>query len=402
MRIILAGGGTGGHLYPALSLARALSGAPADPGLCKPGETIPQIELQLGPAAVDFTSTEAPRLLFISSTGDLDAGMLADANIPTAAVMSRPLSRTSIFAAAAGLAGNTLGVAQAMPLVARFRPDVLIATGGYASVPVVTAAALLRTARRLPDLKIALVEPNAFPGVANRFLCRAADEVWGAYAETGIFFPGKFVRTGIPVRPEFYTAPSKADARRRLNLDPARTTVLAFGGSQGARTINVAVSAMVARRRLPPEWQILHVTGKRDFEWMAAERNAEQNDNRYLVLPYMDDIALAYAASDAVIARAGASTLGELAVSGLPALLVPYPHAAEDHQRKNAQVFASRGAAAIIDDAALDADTLYWALLDIMGEDKRAAMAAAARGLSQPRALHHMVERILTGGIGKR
>ena len=379
-----------------LSLARALSGAPADPGLCKPGETVPKIELEL-----DLHDT-APTLLFVSSTGAFDAGMLADARIPTATVKSSPLSRTSALAAAAGLAGNTVGVAQALPLVARFRPDVIIASGGYASVPVVTAAAMLRMARRLPGLKIALIEPNALPGVANRALSRAADEVWGAYADTAVYFPGKFVKTGVPVRPEFYSPLPKADARRRLGLDPGRSTVLVFGGSQGARRINVAVSAMVARRRLPPDWQVLHVTGKRDFEWMAAERRAEHNDNRYVAVAYLDDMALAHAASDVVVSRAGASSLAEFAVSGLPALLVPYPHAAEDHQRKNAEVFAARGAAIIVEDAALDADTLYWALLDIMGDDKRAAMSAAARGLSQPRALHNMVERILMGGIGKR
>src|SRR5580704_678739 len=396
MRILLAGGGTGGHLYPVLSLARALSGAPADPGLCKPGETMPQIEL-----ALDLKDG-APTLLFVSSTGAFDAGMLADSHIPTATIKSSPLSRTSVFAAAAGLAGNTVGVAQAMPLVARFRPDVIVASGGYASVPVVTAASMLRLGRRLPGLKIALIEPNALPGVANRALSRAADEVWGAYADTAVYFPGKFVKTGVPVRPEFYAPIPKADARRRLGLDPGRLTVLVFGGSQGARTINVAVSAMVARRRLPPEWQVLHVTGKRDFEWMAAERKAEHNDNRYIAVGYLDDMALAHAAADVVVSRAGASTLAENAVSGLPALLVPYPHAAEDHQRKNAQVFATRGAAIIVEDAELDADSLYWALLDVMNDDKRASMSAAARGLSQPRALHHMVERILLGGIGQR
>jgi len=379
-----------------LSLARALSGAPADPGLCKPGETVPQIEL-----ALDLHDG-APTLLFVSSDAALDAGMLADIHIPTATVTSRPLSRTSPLAAAAGIGGNAVGVAQALPLVARFRPDVIIASGGYASVPVVTAAAMLRLAGRLPGLRIALIEPNALPGMANRTLSRAADEVWGAYADTAVYFPGKFVKTGVPVRPEFYSQLAKADARRRLGLDPGRSTVLVFGGSQGARKINVAVSAMVARRRLPPEWQVLHVTGKRDYEWMAAERKAEHNENRYLAVAYLDEMAVAHAASDVVVARAGASSLAEFAVSGLPALLVPYPYASEDHQRKNAEVFAARGAAIIVDDAILDADTLYWALLEIMSDDKRTAMGAAARGLSQPRALHHMVERILTGGIGQR
>ncbi|HLJ84713.1 MAG TPA: UDP-N-acetylglucosamine--N-acetylmuramyl-(pentapeptide) pyrophosphoryl-undecaprenol N-acetylglucosamine transferase [Candidatus Eremiobacteraceae bacterium] len=398
MRILLAGGGTGGHLYPALSLARALSGAPADPGRCKPGETIPQIELQL-----DLETREgAPSILLVSSHAELDAGVLAETRIATARVASGPISRSSLIAAAGGLAANSVGVMQALPIVARFKPDVVIATGGYASVPVVAAAATLRTARRLPKVKIAIVEPNAMPGLANRTLAKVADEVWGTYAETGPYFPGKFVRIGTPIRPEFYAPPPKADARRRLNLDPDRRTLLVFGGSQGSRRINVAVSAMAARRRLPTDWQVLHVAGKRDFEWMAAERRSEPNDNRYVVLPYLDDMALGFAAADAIVSRAGASTLAEIAISGIASILVPYPHAAEDHQTKNAAAFVSRGAALVIADERLDADALYWALVELLDDDKRETMAAAARGLSQPRALHHMVERILTGGIGSR
>ncbi len=381
-----------------MSLARALSGAPADPGRCKPGETIPQIELKLN---LDMRDG-APSLLFVTGRGDLDSGVMADANIATARVASGPLSRTSLVAAAGGLAANSVGVVQALPIVARFRPDVIVATGGYASVPVVTAAAMLRSARRLPHLRIAIVEPNAMPGRANRALGKFADEVWGTYAETGPYFPGKFVRIGTPVRPEFYAPVAKVDARRRLGLDPTRRTLLAFGGSQGSRRINIAVSGMAARRRLPPDWQVLHVAGKRDYEWMAAERTSEPNENRYVVLPYLDDMALAFAAADAVVARAGASTLAEIAVSGLASILVPYPHAADDHQSKNAAAFVARGAALVVADERLDADTLYWALVELLDDEKRAAMADAARGLSQPRALHHMVERILTGGIGSR
>ena len=381
-----------------MSLARALSGGPADPGRCKPGETLPQIELKLDIEPRDG----APTLLFVTGNAEMDAGVLADANIPTARVASGPLSRTSFVAAAGGLAANSAGVMQALPIVAKFKPDVVVATGGYASVPVVTAAAMLRAARRLPNLRIAIVEPNAMPGRANRALGKFADEVWGTYAETGPYFPGKFVRIGTPVRPEFYAPPPKADARRRLSLDPGRHTLLAFGGSQGSRRINVAVSAMAARRRLPPDWQILHVAGKRDFEWMAAERRSEPNDNGYIVLPYLDDMALAFAAADAVVARAGASTLAEVACSGLASILVPYPHASDDHQAKNAAAFVARGAAIVVADERLDADSLYWAFVELADDDKREAMSAAARGLSQPRALHHMVERILTGGIGNR
>ncbi len=293
------------------------------------------------------------------------------------------------------LATNLAGFAQALPIVARFRPSAVIATGGYTSWPVVAAAAFLRVVGFLRGTKIALIEPNVGPGLANRMLSRFADEIWGAYDETAAHFPDKFVKTGAPVRSSLYSLPAAAAARRALSLDPALRTLLVFGGSQGARTLNVALSSMVAMRRLPAAWQVLHLSGDRDYAWMAANRKSDANENRYLLLPYLNDMELAYAAADVAVTRAGASTIAELAVTGVPSILVPYPYASEDHQRKNAELFAHRGAAVIIADANLNADTLYWSLIDILQPDKLASMKAAAHSLAQPRALHLMIERIL-------
>jgi len=204
------------------------------------------------------------------------------------------------------------------------------------------------------------------------------------------------------VRPEFYSLLPAADARKRLRLDPDKRTILVFGGSQGARTINVAASSLIARRRLPPDWQMLHIAGSRDHEWMAAERAAEPNGNRYVLLPHLAEMALAYAAADVAVCRAGASTLAELGTCGLGALLIPYPYAAEGHQRKNAAAFAAVGAAVTMEDGELDADTLYWKLVEIMDDARLLAMRSAAAGLARPRALSDMVERILTGQVGRR
>lgn len=383
MRIVLTGGGTGGHLYPVLSLARALSAECAEPGQCWPVKT-------------------GHELLFVGSRDGLEREIVADSGIPGAFVTSRPLAGSSPLRAAAALAACGLGAAQALPLLKRFAPDVVIAAGGYASAPVVTATAGLRAARLLSGTKIVLLEANAQPGLANRVLARLADEVWGGYVETAAFFPGKFVRTGVPVRPEFYTPPAQAQARLGLGLDAERSTILVFGGSQGARSINAATSAMVARRRLPRAWQVLHVTGKRDYEWMMAERKAEPNANRYHIRPYLADMARAYAAADVAVCRAGASTLAELAVAGVPAILIPYPFAAEDHQTKNAALFAGAQAAIVIEDTKLDADSLYWGLVAILDPSKLPVMREAVRRLAQPRALHAMVERILTSRIGRR
>jgi UDP-N-acetylglucosamine--N-acetylmuramyl-(pentapeptide) pyrophosphoryl-undecaprenol N-acetylglucosamine transferase len=340
-------------------------------------------------------------VLVVTSRSDSGQRLFADFDVPVAAVESRPISRTSLRAAAGGVFGNVRGIAQALPLVSRFKPEVVIGAGGYASVPVVAAAGLLRTAGLLRHAKIVLMNPDVAPGLANRSLAPVADEVWCAFDATARHFPGKFVLTGTPVRPEFYALPQPADARKRLGLDPGKTTILAFGGSQGARSLNVAVSAMVARRRLPVTWQVLHIAGERDHAWMAAERAAESNGNRYVLLPYLAEMALAYAAADLAVCRAGASTLAELVTTGTPSVLVPYPFAAEDHQRKNAEALRIAGAARVLDDGDLDADSLYWALVEAVTDDTLSSMRAAARGLSRPRALHDMVERILLRRIGE-
>ena len=332
----------------------------------------------------------------------METQIVERAGVPARYVRSKPLSRSSLAAAAGGVAANVLGTTEAVPIVRAFKPDVVIATGGYASVPVVMAAATLRASGVLRATRIVLLEPNVEPGRANRFMAGVADEVWGAFEETAAFFGRKFVVTGIPVRSEIAARPTQVEARRSLGLDAKLTTAIVFGGSQGARSINVATSGMVARRRLPAGFQVLHITGERDYEWMVAERKVEANANRYRLAAYLDKMELAYAAADIAICRAGASTLAELSVVGLPSILIPYPHAADDHQRKNADVFARRNAAVLIEDKKLDADALYWALIDVLKPERLSAMRFAATSLAHPRALHTMIERIVKGQIGKR
>jgi len=183
-------------------------------------------------------------------------------------------------------------------------------------------------------------------------------------------------------------------SRERLGLDPEGTTVVIMGGSQGARSINEAVAALVTRRTLPANWQLLHVSGERDFAYMEAEEREPAAGNRIRLIAYLEDPADAYAAADAVVARAGASTLAELAVSGTPSVLIPYPHAADAHQQHNAEVFAQAGAAVVLDDARLDGDLLWWTLRDVLEPERRAAMAAAARGLAPVDAAAAIVARI--------
>ena len=400
MRILFTGGGTGGHLYPILSLARALQHGEAL-GDCSPtGRSATQSGQRTSPQP--RTQSERHEILFVGARGNMDHQLLERDAIPYVTLDSKPLSGKKALASAGSVAANTAAVFAAVLALKKFRPDVIVAGGGYASAPAVLAGALLRRLRVLRDLKIVLLEPNVMPGYANRRLSRVADEVWGAHpdSQTSRHFKEKFRLTGVPVRGELYTAMSKADARRSLGLDPQRFTVLVFGGSQGARSLNVATSGMVARRRLPENWQVIHITGLRDFAWMAAERKAEENANRYHLLAYLDSMPLAYWAADLAVCRAGASTLAEMTTVGLPCIFVPYPHAAEDHQRANAAYLVDRGAALTMEDALLTPDSLYWMLMDTAEPDKLAAMHTALLRLAHPQAVSVMLERLLSGRIG--
>ncbi len=401
MRALFSGGGTGGHIYPTLALAQALLRGEGDTGVCEPVERNGRATDTTTRDAVEFSgSSRLHAVLFVGAEGNVDEELLTRDGIPYKTVGSRPLSGKSGLASALSLVGNAAAVAQALPIVSHFRPDVIVGSGGYACAPAVLAGAILRRAGRLPKLRIMLVESNVMPGLANRRLARYANEIWGGYADcdTSRHFGEKFRLTGIPVRADLYTPMSKAEARRGLGLDPDRFTLLVFGGSQGARSINVATSGMIARRRLPQDWQVLHLTGKRDYEWMLAERKREPNDNHYLVKPYLDRMALAYWSADLALCRSGASTLAEVSAVGLPAIFVPYPHASEDHQRANADYFVDRGAALTMMDGILTSDSLYWMALDAAEPEKLVSITAALRRLAQPRAVASMLSRLLDTG----
>lgn len=348
MRVLFAGGGTGGHLYPAIALADALRGR--------------------------------AQIRFVGTADRMETQIVPAAGYELATISSRPLSRSISLATLQTAAANAAGIVQAMRELLAFRPDIVIATGGYVCFPVIVAAKLLRIARRLPA-RLALLEPNAQPGLTNRLLAPLVDEVWGAFAGGNPAFAGKYAHTGIPVRGSLFRPNNRIEAARRLGLDPDRRTILAIGGSQGARSINEAVAALVTRRELPADWQILHACGERDYEYMKAEEREPFAGNAVVLVPYLREMADAYALSDIVIARSGASTLGELASLGIPSILVPYPFASEDHQAVNARAFESAGAALVIADRDLNADALWWTLRDVMAPDRLAQMRSAARSL---------------------
>jgi UDP-N-acetylglucosamine--N-acetylmuramyl-(pentapeptide) pyrophosphoryl-undecaprenol N-acetylglucosamine transferase len=362
-RVAFAGGGTGGHIYPALAIDDAIR------------------------SEYDAAHYE-PR--FFGNRDGLEARLVT--TMPLTFVPSAALQRKLSLRTVQTVVKNLAGVFVALRALAAFRPQIVVATGGYVCFPVVVAARALRLLGRL-RCAIALLEINVRPGLTNRLLAPLVDEVWTTYDASAPFFRGKAHRTGTPVRASLLRPVNPSRARMALGLAPERTTIVAMGGSQGARSINEAIVALVTRRTLGEQRQVLHLSGERDYEYMRAEER-EVAGNHVTLVPYLPDPANAYAAADVVIARSGASTLAELAATATPSILIPYPHAADDHQAHNAAVFADAGAAVVIADKDLDGDRLWWALDAILRPERLAAMRRAAAGLNAPDAGAAIVSRI--------
>jgi UDP-N-acetylglucosamine--N-acetylmuramyl-(pentapeptide) pyrophosphoryl-undecaprenol N-acetylglucosamine transferase len=269
-------------------------------------------------------------------------------------------------------------------LLLSLRADAVLGMGGFTSLPPVYAGHRLR-------LRTYVHDSNALPGRANRLTSRFCTKVLvGMEAAAACFGHRPVVVTGTPVRLELRELPTRAAAAAALGLDAARPVWLVMGGSQGARRLNEL--APEAARRLPPEWQVLHIAGGADE---ARVRAASAGRNEYRVLGFCDRMADAYAVADLALSRAGASSLTELAHAGLPSLLVPYPYAADDHQTRNAEVYERAGAAKLVQERDLDAGKLAAMVISVLGDlQTRAGMAQAARDLAVPNAAARVREVI--------
>jgi UDP-N-acetylglucosamine--N-acetylmuramyl-(pentapeptide) pyrophosphoryl-undecaprenol N-acetylglucosamine transferase len=278
------------------------------------------------------------------------------------------------------LVANAKGTLQSLRFLSLHRPDLIVATGGYVSFPVALAARI----RRLLGLSRApmvLLEPNAAPGLTHRLLAPIVDEVWRS----------------SPIRSSLRRLPSRDEAMTRLGLDASLRTLLAMGGSQGARAINDALLSLIASEALPHGWQVLHLTGKGDYERVAALQRSSLSSSfstRYVVRSYLDDMADAYAVADLVVTRAGASTLGELSALGKPAILVPYPFATEAHQASNAARFEAAGAGVVVADAQLRAGELPGMLAETTRPERLAVLSEKARELEGSDPLAAILARI--------
>ena len=364
MRVLFAGGGTGGHIFPALALAGEIRRR-------RPGAAI----------------------LFVGTRGGLENRILPQEGYDVETLRVAGIKGKGPLEVLTSLALLPAAAARAWRIVRAFRPGVVVGVGGYAAGPVVLAAA----AAGVPAV---LQEQNSVPGLTNRILGRAARRIYTAYPEAALRFPRrKVVEAGNPVRPGVGRA-DPAEARRRLGLAADRPVVLVLGGSRGARGLNQAVCAVLAREGAA--WrgvQFLHQTG-------AAERDQVRAAYASAGVPavvedFFRDMAAVYAAADLALSRAGAVALAELAAAGLPALLVPFPYAADDHQRRNAEAAAAGGGARILLQEELTPARLAAELRLLLGDEAaRRAMAEAARRRARPRAAERIVDDLfaLAGG----
>ncbi len=354
--MIVAGGGTGGHVFPGIALAEAF--------------------LSLRPDGV---------VSFVGTREGLEARAVPARGFPIDFVPSGPVRGKGI-GALPGVLRMALGLPAAVAVLKRRRPDLVFGVGGYASVPVALSAALLR-------VPLFLQEQNSVPGRSNRFLARRAVRVFAGFSSAVPFFPpGRAEVTGNPVRREIVAA-----ARERRGGEPPRApfVVLALGGSQGARTINNRVLEMARRaKREGAAIRFLLQTGTAGYA--AVDKSVREESLPVEVFPFSDRIGEWFRRCHAVVMRAGALSIAEAALFGRPCVLVPYPFAADDHQAGNAREFCASGAGAWLPEGEATGEALWSALWSLGGDpDARKRAGAAAVSFSRPGAAFDAVRAAL-------
>jgi UDP-N-acetylglucosamine--N-acetylmuramyl-(pentapeptide) pyrophosphoryl-undecaprenol N-acetylglucosamine transferase len=343
MTVVIAAGGTGGHLYPAVALAR------------------------------EFLRRDATnKILFIGTKRGIEAKVLAHEGFELAFITAKPVMGKGPFEVLKGLLSLPIGLWQARAILRRCGADLVIGVGGYTS-PAVLAAALLRGTPRV------IVEPNAYPGMANKVVAPFAQRIFLAFESAAHGFDRRKVRvTGTPIRREFVSQDDRSSDAPALHSPPR---LLIFGGSQGARAINSAVlegvSSLVQR---VPDVVITHQTGETDYQ--RVRDGYDRLGVRAEVVPFLYDMPKVLRNADLVVARAGAMTIAELTACGKPAILIPLPTAIYDHQMKNARAMEAAGGAIVIPQAELTGSRLSDSIVDVLSDQGRlGAMSAKSRAM---------------------
>ena len=340
MRVIIAGGGTGGHVIPALAIAQ------------------------------EIQSRYNAEVLFIGTARGIETRLVPAAGFQLKLVTVGALNRVDLATRAKTFFDLPRAIAQSARMITEFRPDVMIGVGGYASGPAMLAAALM-------NVPMMAFEPNVIPGIANRLVAPMVRAAAVHFPTTKRYFRNAVV-TGVPVRRDFFDLPARSS--------DSRPTLLVFGGSQGAHAINAAIiESLPQLAQAVPGIHLIHQTGEKDFEAVqAAAANAGISAE---VSRFIDDMPRAFARADLLVCRSGASTVAEITAAGKPAIFVPLPTAADDHQRHNAETLANAGGALLLPQAELTADRLAQEIGSLLSNCRRLAeMGAAAHRFAHPNA----------------
>lgn len=366
MNVLVAGGGTAGHVFPALALARALE------------------------------SEHGAHVAFAGTPTGQESRLVPEAGFPFHPVDARPLRRELSVATLTAPVAAIRSIGACRPIVER--ADVVVGMGGYVSVPVGLAAARSRR-------PLVLHEQNAVPGLANRLLAWRSTAVALAFPEAASRLPSRArtVVTGNPVRePILDVATGReglaAEARAAFGLGAERRTLVVFGGSQGALHVNTATVEALGRLRDRADLQVLLLTGPAHEARIRAALG-DTGEVRVVVRGFLDRMELAYAVADLVLARAGATTCAEVSVCGVAAIFVPYPHATGKHQEANARALERAGGALVLTDQTLAGETLAATLTGLLeDEPRRASMGAAMRRWSRPEAARNLAAVVARAG----
>lgn len=354
MRLMIAAGGTGGHIYPGIAVAREVMRRDA-------GSVV----------------------RFVGTARGLETRLVPQAGFELSLIESAGLKNVGLVARMRGLLILPKSFLAARRLIGEFKPDIVIGAGGYVSGPVLLMAALLK----VPTL---VMESNALPGWTNRVLARFVDRAAVSFEAAMPYFRGKAVVTGNPVRREFFDIPRKT-------RDTSRFSLLVFGGSQGARAINDAVvAALPLLKQESDALFITHQTGEQDFERVRQGYQEAGWVERSDVRRYIDDMTAKFAETDLIICRAGATTSAELVAAGKAAIMIPFPFAADDHQRKNAEALEAGGAARMILQQELTAERLAKEISALVREPESITrMEEASRKLARGDAASTTVDLML-------
>lgn len=354
MRIVIAGGGTGGHLFPGVAIAEEFR-----------------------------RRNKENEVLFIGTNRGLEARVLPQIGFALATLEVEGIKGRGIARSMAALAKIPPSLIQSSRIFRGFAPDVVIGVGGYASGPAVLAA-------RFMGLPTVIAEQNAIPGETNKILGKFADRIFVSFPETARWFRADRVRvTGNPIRAAI------AGGQRRERKPGEPFTILIFGGSQGAHRINLAaLEALPHLGELKGRLRIIHQTGKDDLEWVTKEYRDQAMEAE--VLPFITDMATAYGRADLLVCRAGATSIAEITASGKAAIFIPFPFAVNDHQMKNAELLVNRGAAAMIPERALTGESLS-GIIRRLAQDpgKIEEMERNAASLGNARAAADIVDECL-------